>query len=141
MEVVISAALQNFALCFLPLPALEPSSHALQHVCQTHNHMLSGHILLTKSSLSDSHDCGGKDSCKDSGVSCTSYPGGREDNPPLPCTPGLRNSSHSEGLLPQCRAQIMAMSWVPWQLSSRQDLFPCLSGALVLICNVCLIYH
>lgn len=123
----------------LPLPALEPS-HTFQHFCQTHNHMLSGHFLLT-SSWSDSHVCEGNDSCKDSGVSRASCPGHGEENPSLSLYSGLSNSFHSQGLLPQCRAHVMAMSWVPWQLSSRQDLFPCLSGALVLICNVCLIYH
>lgn len=63
------------------------------------------------------------------------------ESPLLSLVSGLSNSSQSQGFLPQCRAQMMAMSWVPRQLSSRQDLFPCLSGALVLICNVCLIYH
>lgn len=140
MKVVIPAALKSLALHFLPPPALEPSSHALQHFCQTHNHMLSGHFLLT-SSLSDSHDCGSNDSCKDSGVSGTHCPGHGEESPLLSLVPGLSNSSQSQGFLPQCKAQMMAMSWVPRQLSSRQDLFPCLSGALVLICNVCLIYH
>lgn len=46
-------------------------------------------------------------------------------------------SCHSKELPPWAKAHIVAVSWVPQQLSSRQDLFPCLSGALVLICNVC----
>lgn len=48
---------------------------------------------------------------------------------------------YSQGPLPRAKTHTMAISGVPCQLSSRQDLFPCLSGALTLICDVCLIYY